>query len=249
MYPDLKNKVALITGATKGIGRGIAEKYASLGMSLVLNYSSDESAARELEQVMQKYDVDYLLVKANVSDVSDIHDLYQNAISHFGRLDVVVANAGIELVQTPFLESTEQQFDKVYNLNVKGSFFVMQEAAKHVVDGGKIILISSTISIHPEEGASIYSSSKAAGKVLVEVLAKELGHRKITVNSIMPGVIDQAGVITNLPEEIKNIMREASPLKRLGTAEDIARVAAFLASSESMYINAHHIAVNGGSAF
>lgn len=249
MYTDLKRKTALITGATKGIGKGIAERYASEGMNLILNYSSDKQAAMELEGIISQYGIDYLIVKDSVADLAGIKNLFQQGVERFGKIDVVVANAGVELVQTPVIDSTEHDFDKVYDLNVKGSFFVMQEAAKHVVDGGKIILISSTISIHPEAGAAIYCSSKAAGKVMVEVLAKELGHRQVTVNSIMPGVIDQAGVITNISEHIKVEMRKASPLERIGTVEDIAKVAAFMASSESAYINAHHIAVNGGSAF
>jgi 3-oxoacyl-[acyl-carrier protein] reductase len=249
MYPDVKGKVALITGATKGIGRGIAEKYASLGIKLILNYANDDQSAKELTGAIKPYGVEFQVIKANVSKVSEIQKLFTDAVERFGHIDIVVANAGVELINTPFTESSEADFDKVYNLNVKGTYFVMQEAAKHVVDGGKIILISSTISIHPEAGASIYCSSKAAGKLFVEVLAKELGFRKVTVNSIMPGVIDNAGVITHAPKEIRDLMIAGSPLKRLGTPDDIARVAAFLASGDSDYINAHHIAVNGGSTY
>jgi 3-oxoacyl-[acyl-carrier protein] reductase len=247
MYPDLKGKVALITGATKGIGRGIAEKYATLGLQLILNYSADETSAQDTAQALDQAGVEYRLVKADMSSPAAIEKLFSEALAHFGQLDIVVANAGIELIETPVLQSTEQDFDKVFNLNVKGTFFVLQQAAKHVVDGGRIILISSTMSIHPDAGASIYAASKAGQKMFVEVLAKEIGPRHVTVNSIMPGIIDNAGVITALPADIKKQMMAGSPFNRLGTAADVGNVAAFLASAEAGFIHGQHLAVNGGS--
>ncbi|MFD1875482.1 SDR family NAD(P)-dependent oxidoreductase [Hymenobacter bucti] len=247
MYPDLKGKVALITGATKGIGRGIAEKYATLGLRLVLNYSADETSAQDTAQALDRAGVEYRLVKADMSSPAAIEKLFSEALVNFGQLDIVVANAGIELIETPVLQSTEQDFDKVFNLNVKGTFFVMQQAAKHVVDGGRIILISSTMSIHPDAGASIYAASKAGQKLFVEVLAKEIGPRHVTVNSIMPGIIDNAGVITALHPDMKKQMMAGSPFNRLGTAADIGNVAAFLASADAGFIHGQHLAVNGGS--
>ena len=247
MYPDLEGKVALITGATKGIGRGIAEKYAMQGLRLVLNYSTDETSAKDTAQAMDRAGVDYLLIKADMSSPAAIEKLFSEALAHFGQLDIVVANAGIELIETPVLQSTEQDFDKVFNLNVKGTFFVLQQAAKHVVDGGRIILISSTMSIHPDAGAAIYAASKAGQKLFVDVLAKEIGPRRVTVNSIMPGIIDNAGVITALPPDLKKQMMAGSPFNRLGTAADVGNVAAFLASAEASFIHGQHLAVNGGS--
>ncbi|WP_158569055.1 SDR family oxidoreductase [Chitinophaga silvisoli] len=249
MYPELKGKVALITGATKGIGRGIAEKLASEGLQLILNYSSDETAAQETAQVMDGYGIKYQLIKADVSRPSSIEELYQQALAKFGHLDIVIANAGVEMVDTPFTNYTEKDFDKIYNLNVKGTFFVMQQAAKHITDGGRIILISSTQSLNAETGAAVYASSKSAGKKFVDILSKELGHRQITVNSVMPGVIDQAGVITNISEEFKQLVRDSSPFGRLGSVQDIGKVVAFLASDEAAYINGDHIKANGGSGF
>lgn len=247
MYPELKGKVALLTGATKGIGRGIAEKYAALGLRLVLNYSADETSAQDTALAMDQAGVEYRLVKADMSKPAAIEQLFSEALAHFGRLDVVVANAGIELIETPVLHSTEEDFDKVFNLNMKGTFFVMQQAARYVVDEGRIILISSTMSIHPDAGASIYAASKAGQKLFVEVLAKEIGSRRVTVNSIMPGIIDNAGVITALPAETKRQMMAGSPFNRLGTATDVGNVAAFLASDSAGFIHGQHLAVNGGS--
>lgn len=249
MLNQLKGKVALITGSTRGIGRGIADKYASLGIRVVLNDELDERAAEETRKAIERYDVEYLFVKADVSSPTAIEKLFNDAVNHFGRLDIVVANAGIELIETPFLDSTEGDFDRVFGLNVKGTFFVLQQAAHHVVDGGRIILISSTMSIHPDPGAAIYSASKAAPKLFVEVLAKELGARNITVNSIMPGIIDNAGVITDQPLEVKTQMRKGSPFNRLGSPNDVGNVAAFLASDEASFIHGQHLAVNGGSIY
>jgi 3-oxoacyl-[acyl-carrier protein] reductase len=249
MYPELKGKVALITGASKGIGRGIAEKLAAQGLNLILNYSADETAAEDTARLMDGYGINYQLIKADVSSPESIRDLFSQALAKFGRIDIVVANAGIELVDKPFTEYTEQDFDKVFDLNVKGTFFVMQEAAKHVTDGGRIILISSTQSLNAETGAAVYAASKTAAKKFIDILSKELGTRRITVNSVMPGVIDQAGIITGLPEEFKQLVRDSSPFGRLGTVQDIGKVVAFLASDEASYINGDHIKANGGSSF
>jgi len=249
MYPELKGKVALITGASKGIGRGIAEKLACEGLQLILNYSSDELAAHETAKLMDSYGINYQLIKADVSCLTSIERLYQQALNKFGHIDIVVANAGVEMVDKPFIDYSEKDFDKIYNLNVKGTFFVMQQAAKHLTNGGRIILISSTQSLNAELGAAIYASSKSAGKKFVDILSKELGNRQITVNSVMPDVNDRAGVITEISEDFKQLVRDSSPFRRLGTVEDIGKVVAFLASDEAAYINGDHIKVNGGSSF
>lgn len=249
LYPDLKDKVALITGSTKGIGRGIAEKLAAQGVKLVLNYAADAASAEATRQAIEAYGGDYLLVKADASRPAAIEQLYAAALARFGKLDIVVANAGIELIETPVLNSTEADFDKVFDLNVKGTFFVLQQAARHLVAGGRLLLISSTMSIHPDSGAAIYAASKAAAKLFIDVLAKELGPRQITVNSVMPGIIDNAGVITDQPESIKQQMRAGSPFNRLGTPADVARVVAFLASDEGAFVHGHHLQVNGGSIY
>lgn len=249
MYLELKGKVVLITGATRGIGRGIAERLAAEGAKLVLNYGSDEIAAVETAKLMDSYGITYELAKADVSDPAAIEDLFTRILAKFGKIDIVIANAGIEMVDKPFTDYTEADFDGIYNLNVKGTFFVMQQAAKHVVDGGRIILISSTQSLNAETGAVVYASSKSAAKKFVDILSRELGARRITVNSVMPVVIDKAGVITGLPEEFKQLVRDNSPFGRLGTVQDIARVVTFLSSDEAGYINGDHLKANGGSNF
>jgi 3-oxoacyl-[acyl-carrier protein] reductase len=137
MYPELKGKVALITGASKGIGRGIAEKLAFEGLQLILNYSTDGKAAHETAKLMDRYEINYQLIKADVSSPTAIKGLYQKALDKFGHIDIVVATAGLEMVDKPFTDYSEEDFDKIYNLNVKGTFFVMQQAARHLTDGAE----------------------------------------------------------------------------------------------------------------
>lgn len=246
---NLKYKVALITGGTKGIGRAIAEKFAGLGIKLVLNYASDQQSANDTLAMVNLYGVDCLLVKADLSKPAEIERMFNQAIDKFGTLDIVVANAGFELTDRPFLDHTEADFDKVFDLNAKGTFFTMQQAARRLSDGGRIIAISSTISENPVENAAAYSASKAAIKLFVKVLSKEIGHRGITVNTIMPGTVESAGVFANVTEDVRRQFAEASPLGRMGRPADTANVAAYLISDEAGFIHGHHLAVNGGSAY
>lgn len=247
--PDLRNKVALITGGTKGIGRAIAEKFAVLGIRLVLNYSADQQAAHDTLAMVRLYGVDCVLLKADIAKPAEVERLFAETLRRFGRLDFVVANAGFELTDRAFVDHTEADFDKVFNLNAKGTFFTLQQAARHVGDGGRIIAISSTISENPVENSAAYSASKAAIRLFVQVLAKEIGPRGITVNTIMPGTVDTAGVFANAPAEVRQQFAAASPLGRMGLPTDTANVAAFLLSDEAGFIHGHHLAVNGGSIY
>lgn len=243
------NKVALVTGATKGIGKAIAEKFASLGINLILNYSSDQKSAEETEAIVKMYGVECLIVKANISNPAEVEQMFKKAIDKFGSIDFVIANAGFELTDRPFIKHTEADFDKVFGINAKGTFFTLQQAAIHVKDGGRIIAMSSTISENPVENASAYAASKAAIKIFVKVLAKEIGHRGITVNTIMPGVVDAAGVFFDISEEVRDMFSKASPLGRMAYPKDIANAAAFLISDAAAFVDGHHLAVNGASVY
>jgi len=248
-YPDLKNKVAIITGGTKGIGRAIADRLAEEGVNLVINYGSDEKAAAEAKTSLEKHSIKTLFVKADVSRPDNINKLFTEALEYFGHIDIVIANAGVELLSVPFVDYDEATYDRLFNLNTKGTFFVLQNAARYVTDKGRILHISSTTTIHPEKNAAIYCGSKGASKLFVDVLSKELGDRQICVNSIMPGPIDNAGVITNLEASYKQLIRDGSPFKRIGTPDEVSNVIAFLASEQAGYINGHHLTVNGGSIY
>lgn len=246
----LHGKTALVTGSSKGIGRAVALRFAQNGANIVVNYVRDAAAADEVVKMAHTFGVKAIAVKADVSNLVEIDALFKTAEDAFGRLDIVVANAGIEKVNIPVTEVTEEDFDLLFRVNTKGPYFVMQAAARHVADNGRIINISSSSTARPQVGLGLYGTSKSAPKYLVRVLAQELGHRGITVNSLLPGPIDGAGIFTNVPdtEPYKKALMDSVPLGRLATTSDVAGVAAFLASEESFFITGEDILMNGGSS-
>ena len=215
---NLSEKVALVTGSARGIGRAIAERYASLGASIVVNYSSDEKRAAETVAGIERMGVPAIAVKANVSDLADLERLFSEARERFGKIDVVVANAGVELIETPTVDITEADFDRLYSINAKGAFFTLQLAAKHVADNGRIIYIGTSNTRYPLPGYALYGSSKMGAQFVVEVLAKELGPRGVAVNSILPTAIEGAGVFTDgVSDEVLEFVRSFRPMARMGT--------------------------------
>ena len=184
--PSFKNKVALVTGGGRGIGKAIAERYGARGASVVVNYSSSADAARETVNVIQGSGGAAIAVQADVSKVADIERLFQTTLERFGHLDIAVVNAGLEMSGQPVLDFTEEDYDRLFNINTKGAFFTMQKAAKYVADNGRILFIGSSTTAFPMPGHGLYGGSKMAPRFLVEVLAKEIGHRGVTVNSDEP---------------------------------------------------------------
>jgi 3-oxoacyl-[acyl-carrier protein] reductase len=174
----LHGKVALVAGSSRGIGRAIALRYAALGADIVINYAKDAAAAGEVEAAVSAAGAKAITVQADVSDVTEIEHLFTTALDAFGKIDIVVANAGIEKVNIPVVEVTEADFDLLFRINTKGPFFVMQSAARHIAD-----------------------ASKSAPKYLVQVLAQEIGHRKVTVNSLVPGPIEGAGIFAGVSDD------------------------------------------------
>jgi 3-oxoacyl-[acyl-carrier protein] reductase len=244
----LSNKVALITGSGRGLGKAIAERFAALGADIVVNYSRDKESADEVISNIRAMGVRVIGIQADVSNPSQIRQLFKTAKDFFGKLDIVVVNAGIELVDVPVTEYTEEQFDRLFTVNTKGAYFTMQEAARQIADGGRIINIASSTTVFPFEGVAIYGGSKTAPKYLVEVLAKEIGRRGITVNSIIPYAVDNAGIFTNPDEPSRKWLIDANPMKRLAEVEDVANVAEFFASNLSSFVNGQHLLVNGGAS-
>ena len=259
----LANKVALITGSSKGLGRAIAERYASLGANVVINYSRDKAPADEVLTAVEAMGVKGLVVQGDISKVADVERLFSEAIAAFGKIDIVVANAGIELVETPVTDFTEEQFDRLFSINAKGSYFTMQQAAEHVQDNGRIIYIASSTTSFPVPGMAVYGGSKMAPRYMVEVLSKEIGHRGVTVNTIIPFAVDHSGIFTDAdsyPDLRKNQLPkralsksgqannlDSCPMNRLAENEDVANVAEFFASDLSSFVNGQHLLVNGGA--
>ncbi|EOS53581.1 SDR family oxidoreductase [Paenibacillus barengoltzii] len=246
---NLRNKVALITGSGRGIGKAIAERYASLGADIAVNYTSDKAAAEATVSSLQAYGVKAIAIQADISQVAEVRKMFQIALQELGKIDIVVANAGIELVNIPTVDITEEQFDRLFQVNTKGAFFTIQEAAKHVADNGRIIYVSSSTTTSAMAGYSLYGSSKVAPMYLVEALAKEIGYRGVTVNTIVPTVIEGAGLWTNPGEraQLRDALIQAHPMRRLGTLDDVANVAEFFASDLSSYVSGQRLLVSGGA--
>jgi 3-oxoacyl-[acyl-carrier protein] reductase len=246
---NLKGKVALITGSARGVGKAIAERYASLGADIVINYTRDKSSAEDTVENIKKLGVKVLLVQADVSKVSEVEEMFKAVLRSFGKIDLVVANAGVEIVDQSALDFTEEQFDRLFGINSKGAFFTLQQAARHVADHGRIIYIGSSTTAFPLPGVALYGGSKMAPRFLVEVLAKELGKRGIAVNSIIPTALAGAGVFTDVTDEapIKKLMEKSfCPMGRMGTPEDVANVAEFFASELSAFVSGQHLLISGG---
>ncbi|WP_225729226.1 MULTISPECIES: SDR family NAD(P)-dependent oxidoreductase [unclassified Nocardia] len=245
----LEGKTALVTGSSKGIGRAIALRYAERGADVVVNYSRDKDAAEEVLAQVRGAGAKAIAVRADVSRVDEIDRLFRAAIEEFGKVDVVVANAGVEKVNIPVIEVTEDDFDLLFRINTKGPYFVLQAAARRIADGGRIINIASSSTDRPQPGLGLYGTSKTAVKYLVQVLALELGSRGITVNTLSPGPIEGAGIFTGVPDDdpYKRALRESVPLGRLATPADIADFAEFLADDRSVFLTGQEILMNGGS--
>ncbi|SHG86535.1 MULTISPECIES: SDR family oxidoreductase [Flavobacterium] len=245
----LNNKVALITGSARGLGKAIAERYASLGANIVINYSKDKASADEVVSNITAMGVKVIAVQADVSKVADIERLFEEAIKAFGKVDIVVANAGIEMVETPVTEFTESQFDKLFSINTKGAYFTMQQAAKKVENNGRIIYIASSTTAFPIPGMAIYGGSKSTPRYMVDVLSKEIGHKGITVNSIIPFAVDHSGIFADADSypELRKSLIDSCPMGRLAEVEDVANIAEFFASDLSSFVNGQHLLVNGGA--
>ncbi|MBM2598541.1 glucose 1-dehydrogenase [Pseudomonas sp. BDPW] len=246
----LAGKVALVTGSSRGLGRAIALRLAECGASVVINYRSNLAEAEAVAHIAEGCGAKTLIVQADVSQVDEIGQLFKEVVERFGRLDIVVANAGVEKVNVPVVDVTEDDFDTLFRINTKGPYFVMQAAAKYIEDGGRIISISSSSTARPQPGLGLYGTSKSAPKYLVRVLALELGHRGITVNSLVPGPIDGAGIFTGVADDdpYKSGLLATIPIGRLATPSNVADFVEFLASDKSIFITGEEVLMNGGSS-
>jgi len=246
---SLKNKVALITGSARGLGKAIAERYAAMGANIVINYSRDKASAEEVESNIKAMGVKVISVQADVSRVADIERLFTEAKNAFGKIDIVVANAGIEMVETPVTAFTEEQFDRLFSINTKGAYFTMQQAAKNIEDNGRIIYIASSTTSFPVAGMAVYGGSKTTPRYLVDILAKEIGHKGVTVNSIIPFAVDHSGIFAEADSypALRKQLLDSCPMGRLAEVEDVANAAEFFASDMSSFVSGQHLLVNGAA--
>jgi 3-oxoacyl-[acyl-carrier protein] reductase len=242
----LEGKVAVVTGASKGIGASIATHLAAEGAAVVVNYSSSkEGADRVVAEITGKRGR-AVAVQADVARPADIKRLFAEAKKAFGRLDILVNNAGIYQF-APIAEVTPEHFHKMFDLNVLGLLVASQEAVKLFgPEGGTIVNISSVVSTVAPPNTSVYSATKAAVDAVTRSLAKELGPRKIRVNSINPGMVETEGVHAAGLGEMRQRVESQTPLGRIGQPEDIAPAAVFLASSDSGWITGETLYIAGG---
>jgi 3-oxoacyl-[acyl-carrier protein] reductase len=240
----LDGKVALVTGAASGIGRGIAVRLAEDGASVAVNFRSREDAASNLVDELVGRGARAVLVQADVADHGEIARMFTEVQTHFGRLDILVANAA-RFLQKPIVDVTDEEFDAVFDTNVRGTFFCMQEAGRRMEPGGRIIAISATGPARPQATRAVYHASKAALEHFVKVLAIELGPRQVTVNAVAPGVTRTEGMVERNPTLEERASREI-PLGRIGEVDDIADVVAFFAGDAARWVTGQVIRANGG---
>jgi 3-oxoacyl-[acyl-carrier protein] reductase len=243
----LKDQVAIVTGASRGIGKSVAEVFAQEGARLVINYKASESGASAVVDEIRKKNGQAIHVKADVSKVEDVKRLVKTTVDNFGRIDILVNNAGVMFVDD-FLEATEDTWDKTMDINLKGAYLCSKEVAPIMLKQkrGKIIMMSSNSGLyHPSAMRFVeYVTSKAGMNGLTKALALRLGPY-ITVNAICPGYIKTEMVAHNDPETERRLIEETA-LRRFGTPEEVASSAVFLASSEAEFITGELLIVAGG---
>jgi 3-oxoacyl-[acyl-carrier protein] reductase len=245
---ELTGKVAIVTGASKGIGAAIANGLADAGASVVVNYASSREGADRVVAAIVGKGGKAVAVKADVSKAADVGRLFDETKKAFGSLDVLVNNAGVYRF-APLEEVTEDEFRREFNINVLGVLLASREAMKYFgPEGGSVINISSVASTSPTPTAVVYSATKGAVDTITRVLAKELGPRKIRVNAIKPGGVETEGLHSMgvIGSDFEKQMVARTPLGRLGQPDDIASVAVFLASAASGWMTGETIAVGGG---
>lgn len=245
--PQLIGKVAVVTGASKGIGAEIARQLAAAGAAVVVNYSSSKGGADKVVDGISKAGGKAIAVQANVVEQADIQKLFAEAKKVFGRVDILVNNAGIYEF-APLEAINAEHFNKQYDLNVLGLLLATQEAAKHFGEGGAVVNISSVVSTFSPANTAVYSGTKAAVDSITRSLAKELGPRKIRVNSINPGMVETEGAhsagITE--SDMRKQIEAATPLGRIGQPSDIAPAVVFLASDDASWITGETLYISGG---
>ncbi len=244
---SLQNKVAIVTGSSRGIGAHLAKVLAKAGASVIVNYAGNRRAADQVAAEIQSEGGEALVLRADISKVSEVKELFDAAIAKFGKIDILVNNAGV-IVYKRIQDTTEEDFDRIFAINVKGTFNTLREAATRLEDGGRIVNFSSSVTrlMLPAYGA--YSATKGAVEQLTRIMAKEVGPRRITVNSISPGPTHTELFHEGKSEDDITRLSAMAALGRIGEPEDIARVVLFLVSEEAAWVTGQNLGVNGGFA-
>jgi 3-oxoacyl-[acyl-carrier protein] reductase len=240
---NLSGKVAIVTASSRGIGRAVALRLSKDGAAVAVNYIASPDKAHAVVQEIESNGGRAIAIQGNVADRADVLRLFDETEQKLGAIDIVVNVAGVSVFK-PHAELTDEDFEKVFSVNAKGAMYMLQAAASRVKDGGRIVQFSTGGTMMPIPAGGIYAASKAAGERFAFALAKEIGHRQVTVNVISPGVTDTDGL--TMPQAAIDPLIQQTPLGRLGQPGDIADVVAFLVGDDAHWVTGQNIQANGG---
>ncbi|MFX1702523.1 SDR family oxidoreductase [Chitinophaga sp. CC14] len=243
----LKDKIILVTGSSRGIGATIARQLAAAGAKVIVNYAGGKDAAQQVVEDIKQQGGDAIALQGDVSKSEEVKALFDAAIAHYGRIDVLVNNAGIMITKL-IKDTTDEEFTRQFDINVKGTFNTMREAATRLADKGSIINFSTSVNRIMLPGYGTYVATKAAVEQLTRVFSKEVGARGINVNSVSPGPTNTELFTNGKSEEVIARLASLSAFNRIGEPNDIAQVVVFLAGDDAKWISAQNIGVNGGMA-
>ncbi|KAG0232597.1 hypothetical protein BGW42_008111 [Actinomortierella wolfii] len=244
---DLVGKVAFVTGSAKNLGKELAIGLAKRGADVVIHHRRDNEQAEQTAQAIQALGREVLILQGDLRSVATIEGFFKKILERFGHIDIVVNNAGA-ILKKNIADVTEEEFDAIFDINAKATFFVMREAARHLADNGRIINIGTTLQALMTGQYSCYAGAKAAMDIFTRTLAKEIGSRGITVNLVAPGPLNTDLYHANETPQTTAFLSSLSPMNRLGDVEDIVPVVEFLASPAAKWINGQSIFVNGAVA-
>ncbi|SDP57166.1 3-oxoacyl-[acyl-carrier protein] reductase [Mucilaginibacter sp. OK268] len=243
----LTEKVILVTGASRGIGAAVAQKLASEGAKVIINYAGGVEAAEQTVNDIKQQGGDAIALQADVSKSDEVKAMFDAAIAHYGKIYVLVNNAGIMITKL-FKDTTDEDFTRQFDINVRGTFNTLREAATKLADNGSVINFSSTTTRVMMPTYGTYVASKGAVEQLTRIFAKEVGARGINANRVSPGPTNTELFIKGKPQEVIDRLASLSAFNRIGKPEDIAKIVAFLASDEAKWISAQNIGANGAMA-
>jgi len=244
---NLKEKVILVTGASKGIGAAVAQHLAAAGARVIINYAGSKEDAEKVVSSIRQQGGDAIAVQADVSKSAEVKALFNAGIEHYGRIDVLVNNAGIMITKL-IKDTTDEDFTRQFDINVRGTFNTLREAATRLADKGSIINFSSSNNRIMLPTYGTYAATKSAVEQLTRVFAKEMGARGINVNSVSPGPTNTELFTKGKPKEVIDRLASLSAFNRIGEVEDTAKIIVFLASDDAKWISAQNIGINGGMA-
>jgi 3-oxoacyl-[acyl-carrier protein] reductase len=245
MENNLAGKVALVTGAARGIGRVLAEKLALNGAKVVVNYANSADQAETVVAEIRRNGGEAVAIRADIGKVADIEALFRGTLEAFGQIDILVNNAGI-MITKPIATMTEEEFDKQFAINVKGTYFAIRQAAEHMRRNGRIINFSTSVVGQMFPAYSAYAGTKGAVEQFTRQLAKEFGSKGITINAIAPGPVNTELFTADKSEQQIEAVRRMNAFGRLGEPDDISGVVLFLASKDSQWVTGQTIRANGG---